>query len=397
MRWHTACIMECQVLLFHELGPGLEFMLAPARVVQIFIEDENAAGNEIAFETMQNRFGGGVQIAINMREGNRLLVADHEAGQGLVEIADDKLGVRCRLRRRLREGAGVVAGAPVFGQAVEAVKTVYRAGIFFCDEAKRAPCGNAEFEKQSARLRLLHAMADQLFIVGKTRHAGEMMGSEICGIKARSKSGDCVVIEGIAGNRKQCAQQMRGKPLGKGVVVGHWAPWDIWPDVTGGHFVKQPLPQVAKSCQNWGIMRFHASCAALGRSDAADAVLLVGQPGAGKSDLLLRLVDAGWGLVADDQVDIEGGLARPPAALAGLIEVRGLGIFRRPFLPQARVRLVVELGVQPERLPAPSRHQELGLPLVVIDPAQPSAVARCKLALDAACGRAENIAGVFAL
>jgi HPr kinase/phosphorylase len=148
-------------------------------------------------------------------------------------------------------------------------------------------------------------------------------------------------------------------------------------------------------------MHWHASCAAWPRPDAADrdgpdAVLLLGAPGAGKSDFLLCLVDAGWQLVADDQVTVTDGVARAPAALAGLIEIRGLGIFRLPYVAQARLRLVVELGVQIERLPAPRQYQALGLPLVTIDPAQPSAVARCKIALDAACGRAENIAGAFA-
>ena len=43
---------------------------------------------------------------------------------------------------------------------------------------------------------------------------------------------------------------------------------------------------------------------------------------------------------------------RPHAALAGLIEVRGLGIRRLPFEPVAVVGLVVDLGADSERLPA---------------------------------------------
>jgi HPr kinase/phosphorylase len=111
--------------------------------------------------------------------------------------------------------------------------------------------------------------------------------------------------------------------------------------------------------------------------------------------LLLRLIDAGWVLVADDQVEVVDGFAQAPANLAGLIEVRGLGIFRLPFLAQARVRLVVELGVQMERLPMPVLHDGLGVPLVVIDPALPCAVARTRIALDAACGRVESHTGAF--
>ena len=63
-----------------------------------------------------------------------------------------------------------------------------------------------------------------------------------------------------------------------------------------------------------------------------EAMLLRGPPGAGKSDLALRLIDGGARLVADDQALLRRAdnqvLARAPAAIAGLIEVRGVGILR---------------------------------------------------------------------
>jgi HPr kinase/phosphorylase len=111
---------------------------------------------------------------------------------------------------------------------------------------------------------------------------------------------------------------------------------------------------------------------------------------------LLRLVHAGWALVADDQVVIENNIASAPAALAGLLEVRGLGLFVLPHLASAPLRLLVRLGVQPERLPQPERDPALALPVVTIDPASPSAVERITLALQAACGRVSQIAGAFA-
>jgi HPr kinase/phosphorylase len=135
----------------------------------------------------------------------------------------------------------------------------------------------------------------------------------------------------------------------------------------------------------------HASCAC--RDD--DGVLLLGPPGSGKSDLLLRLLDIGFELVGDDRVEVADGWARPAAALAGLLEVRGLGILRLPFRSAARLALAVELQ-QPERLPAPARHPSLGLPLVSIDPAGVSAARIVSLALDCALGRLTQIAGAFA-
>ena len=50
------------------------------------------------------------------------------------------------------------------------------------------------------------------------------------------------------------------------------------------------------------VMQIHGSCA----SRTGDGVLLIGPPGAGKSDLLLRLLARGFDLVADDRVDIDG-------------------------------------------------------------------------------------------
>ncbi len=122
--------------------------------------------------------------------------------------------------------------------------------------------------------------------------------------------------------------------------------------------------------------------------------MLIGAPGSGKSDLLLRLLDHGFQLVADDRVDISGGEASPPAALAGLLEIRGLGIVRLPYAASVPLALAVELG-RGERLPSLARHA-LGLPLVSVDPALASAPARVKLALDCATGRTAQLAGAFA-
>lgn len=84
-------------------------------------------------------------------------------------------------------------------------------------------------------------------------------------------------------------------------------------------------------------------------------VLLTGPSGAGKSDLALRLIDRGAVLVGDDAVDVvaEAGalVVRGRASVRGLIEARGVGVFRVASVDDALLALVVDLAAAPERLP----------------------------------------------
>lgn len=109
----------------------------------------------------------------------------------------------------------------------------------------------------------------------------------------------------------------------------------------------------------------HASCAALDGT----GVLLSGPSGSGKSSLLLRLIDSGFALIGDDRICLEGCYASPAPALAGLIEIRGLGIVRMPYLPRIRLGLHVRLvpDCVPPRLPDRSIDEATGLWQLVMD------------------------------
>lgn len=101
-----------------------------------------------------------------------------------------------------------------------------------------------------------------------------------------------------------------------------------------------------------------------------DGVLLMGPSGAGKSDLALRMLSPPWSwrLVADDQVllaragDVVNGTS--PAVLAGLLEVRGVGIVTLNHHPSAHLRMVIKLVPMANvpRLPEPAVTDILGLP-----------------------------------
>ena len=109
----------------------------------------------------------------------------------------------------------------------------------------------------------------------------------------------------------------------------------------------------------------HASAVLVG----ARALLIRGPASAGKSRLALGLLQAAERgalpfarLVADDRAHVEAAherlLVRPAEALAGLIEVRGLGIRRVLHEPLAVVGMVVDLGLAAaERLPEPANQQ----------------------------------------
>ena len=141
-------------------------------------------------------------------------------------------------------------------------------------------------------------------------------------------------------------------------------------------------------------LNIHATCVALAAGDAWHGVLLRGPSGVGKSDLAIRLIDAGARLVADDRTELtaEAGhlVARPPAVLAGLVEARGLGILRVPaekLLAAAPVVLIVDLvaAAEIDRLPEPQSETLLAIkvPRIRLTAFDASTSAKIRLAVSA--------------
>jgi serine kinase of HPr protein (carbohydrate metabolism regulator) len=116
------------------------------------------------------------------------------------------------------------------------------------------------------------------------------------------------------------------------------------------------------SADNPDFPSIHASAVLVGER----AVLIRGRSGSGKSRLAFDLILAGRAgqiapatLIGDDRVHLQavaqGLLVRPAAAIAGLIEIRGLGLRRCAFASEALVGLVVDLEAEDaERLPQPT-------------------------------------------
>lgn len=140
-----------------------------------------------------------------------------------------------------------------------------------------------------------------------------------------------------------------------------------------------------------GAINIHGVCVAV----AGRGALLRGRPGSLKSDLALRFLAHydGAALVADDQVLVAPGagatlVARCPRAIAGKLEVRGLGIVDVRHAAEAGLVLLVDLvsgAGSVERMPPDPAPREalcgISLPVMRLDPREASAPFKLKLAL----------------
>ena len=126
----------------------------------------------------------------------------------------------------------------------------------------------------------------------------------------------------------------------------------------------------------------HAGLVARRVADVWRGALIEGPSGVGKSDLTLRALDQGFVLVADDRtlVFVSNGqlYGRAPDALAGLVEVRGLGVVSQSHRPFCRIDLLVRCADRPqavERLPDPRFELVEGVSTPVFDlwPLEPAA------------------------
>ncbi|MBZ9938125.1 HPr kinase/phosphatase C-terminal domain-containing protein [Mesorhizobium sp. BR1-1-16] len=123
-------------------------------------------------------------------------------------------------------------------------------------------------------------------------------------------------------------------------------------------------------------------------------VLVRGASGSGKSSLVLALIMADPArnrLIADDRVILTGIggeiEAAPPEQLAGLIEMRGYGLVRLPYVAPQKIGFVVDLrpGDEIARMPAESertaRFGDVALPRLALPIGQGDGWIRVRAAL----------------
>ena len=133
------------------------------------------------------------------------------------------------------------------------------------------------------------------------------------------------------------------------------------------------------------IKRLHATSVAIEDNGLA----IFGDPGSGKSDLALRLIDSGATLISDD-VTVFSKLEKNINLFGientkGLLEVREVGIITVPYVEGIKLKLVVRLTDKViERIPKKNQINLLGLkfPKLEINGKNSSSVAKVKVKLN---------------
>lgn len=133
------------------------------------------------------------------------------------------------------------------------------------------------------------------------------------------------------------------------------------------------------------IKRFHATSVAM----EDNGVAIFGDPGSGKSDLALRLIDSGATLISDD-ITVFSKLEKNINLFGientkGLLEVREVGIITVPYVEGIKLKLVVRLTDKViERIPKKNQINLLGLkfPKLEINGKNSSSVAKVKVKLN---------------
>lgn len=142
--------------------------------------------------------------------------------------------------------------------------------------------------------------------------------------------------------------------------------------------------------------QIHATAVAVN----GNGILLTGESGSGKSDLALRLIQQDARLIADDRCDVFATAhdlnVSPPAALRGMLEVRGIGIVVLPYEENAPVALVFRMTGREtiDRLPEAKTTtiEGIELPLFDIDPFESSAPDKVRIALQMITGTIGSVA-----
>lgn len=121
-------------------------------------------------------------------------------------------------------------------------------------------------------------------------------------------------------------------------------------------------------------------------------VLILGKSGSGKSDLALRLIDRGATLISDDYTIASARdgtvILDAPENIAGIMEVRHLGLIEMPHVGAVPARLAITLDDSPPRMPENDLQiclAGINIPLLSLAGLEPSVPIKVERALRRLC------------
>lgn len=115
-------------------------------------------------------------------------------------------------------------------------------------------------------------------------------------------------------------------------------------------------------------------------------ILLLGEAGSGKSGLAAEVIVRGGELVGDDQLLIceeKGKLfVDAPPQLAGVLELRDMGLVKLPYVASTQIHLVIRCGTGPAQR---EQYEKFGvtLPCIALDSTHAGNAARVMLYAEA--------------
>src|SRR5262249_28630768 len=133
----------------NEFLERLEFPRTPSGIIKEFVEDDDGPWRYSIPEQLQDGFGGGIEIAVDVQEGRPASEPRQQRRQGFVEPALDQLGMGRDFGQAAETKTALFnPGAPPLGEPLEGIETVNLLRSQGADEIDGGAAPDAEFADQ---------------------------------------------------------------------------------------------------------------------------------------------------------------------------------------------------------------------------------------------------------
>ncbi len=172
-------------------------MDSPAWVIPVFVEDDDGAWFDPMADDFEDGAGGGVEIAVDVEEGDVSGMGSGEIREALVEPAADEAGVFGDIRWILGEHSRGEAGAPLFWQTFKTIEAEDGFLPMIGDDTQGAAGSDAEFEDEAFTGRTVESGAEKVVGVAEAGGVGCMVGDVGGRVQAGGEGHHMVDVEGV--------------------------------------------------------------------------------------------------------------------------------------------------------------------------------------------------------